>query len=344
MVKDARSQPPIAIRVVRPYATEDELLLHEASAFSRTGVVLLGAPSRPNGVVLRFEIALTDGSSVMRGEGRVVGFKAPMANEEGALMLRFTRLDVKSKSLLDRAVTIREERRSLAPLPAKPGHAAPPGPAPTRSGAVPSSPSSRPPIAAPASSPPAASPPAPAAAVSVRPPMPSVAPVLAGATQDEDLDDADVEEVADADLEEAEPTVHAPPVAMLEAFAAQAAGPKPPEHAPEPAPPPAEPAPHPVAPPMHTPPTRSPDRAPGPKIAPEHAPPPQRSPEPARRLDAATRASALDRLRERAKKLIELQSMYPVGDRSSGPNGAPRGSMEPGHTPVLGSLVAESEK
>lgn len=113
-----RSNPPVAVRVIRPFADEGELLAAEANTFTRTGVVLVGGPSRPNGVVLRFELCLRDGTVVMRGEGRVVGYRGPSADgadEEGALMLRFTRLDVKSKELLDRAVALREERRSMAP-------------------------------------------------------------------------------------------------------------------------------------------------------------------------------------------------------------------------------------
>jgi hypothetical protein len=111
------ASPPVALRIVRPFADEDAMLAAEAAAFSRTGVVLIGAPSRPNGVVLRFEIALSDGTPAMRGEGRVVGFRPGNNDEESALMLRFTRLDVKSKALLDRAVALREERRSMAPPP-----------------------------------------------------------------------------------------------------------------------------------------------------------------------------------------------------------------------------------
>lgn len=110
-----RSQPPVAVRVVRPYESEEALLAAESGAFTRTGVVLVGGPSRPSGVVIRFEIALRDGSSVMRGEGRVVGFRAPTAAEEAALLLRFTRLDVKSKNFLDRAVAQREAEKSGRP-------------------------------------------------------------------------------------------------------------------------------------------------------------------------------------------------------------------------------------
>src|SRR6185295_2142196 len=81
---------------------------------------------------------------VMRGEGRVVGSRAPSAHDEAALMLRFTRLDLKSKEVLDRAVALREERRSLIPAKPtteKPQPEAAPEPQPAaRSAAPPASP------------------------------------------------------------------------------------------------------------------------------------------------------------------------------------------------------------
>jgi hypothetical protein len=158
-----RSSPPVALRIVRPYRDEAELLAAEANAFTRTGVVLIGAPSRPNGVVLRFELALRDGGAIMRGEGRVVGYRAPTASDEGALMLRFTRLDVKSKSLLDRAVALGTERRSMPP-PAPVGQPAPrvATPPPPRASAPPASQRtgsmSRPPVSSRSSNVPAAPP------------------------------------------------------------------------------------------------------------------------------------------------------------------------------------------
>lgn len=112
------SQPPVAIRITRPYATEDEFLEQELETLSRTSVTLLGAQPRPQGVVLRFELVLSQGNVLMRGEGRVVGFR-PNAHEGlGGLTLRFTRLDSRSKALVDRAAAVRERRRpSIHPPP-----------------------------------------------------------------------------------------------------------------------------------------------------------------------------------------------------------------------------------
>ncbi|HSQ62010.1 MAG TPA: hypothetical protein VLM85_02305 [Polyangiaceae bacterium] len=135
----ADAKPPVAIRITRPYQTEDEFLRHERDTISRTGVTLVGAQRRPDGAVLRFEVALASGVPLLRGEGRVVGYREPAHGHEGGLSLRFTRLDSKSKALVDRIAAMPKRsmppplpaaaRRSVAPppMPAPP----PPPPAPS---------------------------------------------------------------------------------------------------------------------------------------------------------------------------------------------------------------------
>jgi hypothetical protein len=105
---------PVAIRVSRPYASEDEFLEHELETLTRTSVTLVGSQSRPQGVILRFEIALANGVALLRGEGRVVGYKLNAYGDLPGLTLRFTRLDTKSKALVDRAATMREARARAA--------------------------------------------------------------------------------------------------------------------------------------------------------------------------------------------------------------------------------------
>ncbi len=109
--------PPVAIRITRPYATEEELLQHEPETLTRTGVTLLGAQQRPQGVVLRFELVLSTGNPVLRGEGRVVAYKPSSEDGLGGLTLRFTRLDSRSKSLVDKAAALRDQRRQSMPPP-----------------------------------------------------------------------------------------------------------------------------------------------------------------------------------------------------------------------------------
>jgi len=113
LVADAPVPPPLpaAIRITRPYASEDDYLDREVETLTRASITLLGAQARPQGVVLRFELALSSGQVLMRGEGRVVGFKANAYEGLGGLTLRFTRLDTRSKALVDKAAALREQRR-----------------------------------------------------------------------------------------------------------------------------------------------------------------------------------------------------------------------------------------
>ncbi|MGH7269830.1 MAG: hypothetical protein ACREJ3_05310 [Polyangiaceae bacterium] len=164
--------PPAAIRVARPYATEDEFLDHEYETLTRTTVMLLGAPSRPQGVVVRFELVLATGQAIMKGEGRVVGFKpdvhvGDLAGTSG-LTLRFTRIDSRSKAFIDKAAVLREARRpstrpppadqtkSRSPVPPAPSHAAHPPPQSTNVEPPPPPPASRERVTAIAASSPAA--------------------------------------------------------------------------------------------------------------------------------------------------------------------------------------------
>lgn len=100
------------VQVIRPYATEDELLSHELDTITKASVALLEAEPREPGVVVRFELSLATGSVALRGEGRVIGHKDNVHDGKSALVLRFTRLDTKSKALVDRAGALRESRRA----------------------------------------------------------------------------------------------------------------------------------------------------------------------------------------------------------------------------------------
>ncbi len=140
MADEAR--PPVAIRVVRPHSSEQEFLDRELDTLTKTTVVLLGAQPKPQGVILRFEVALATGEPLLRGEGRVVGVKPASGGHEAGLTLRFTRLDARSKALVDRAAAMREARarsHSIPPSqlqasppshPPPPAHAPPPLPPP----------------------------------------------------------------------------------------------------------------------------------------------------------------------------------------------------------------------
>jgi hypothetical protein len=119
---------PASIRVTRPYASEEELLENELDTFTRTSITLLGAQPRPPGLVLRFELLLSSGSVLVRGEGRAVGYKRDAYYGQGGLVLRFTRLDSRSKAFIDKAAAIRERRRPSSKAPAAESPSSPSSP------------------------------------------------------------------------------------------------------------------------------------------------------------------------------------------------------------------------
>jgi hypothetical protein len=111
------ARPPVAVRVVRPYDSDDAFLESELETVGKTSVILIGAHPRPTGVILRFEVTLASGTTALRGEGRVLAYKENAFRGQPGLALRFTRLDPKSKALVDRAAAIREARLARDSLP-----------------------------------------------------------------------------------------------------------------------------------------------------------------------------------------------------------------------------------
>ncbi|MBX3223917.1 MAG: hypothetical protein KF795_25615 [Labilithrix sp.] len=126
MAENAR--PPVAVRIVRPFETEEAFLESELETVGKTSVILIGAHSRPTGVILRFEVTLASGATILRGEGRVLAHKENAFRGQPGLALRFTRLDPKSKALVDRAASIREARLAGDAGRVAPAEAAPPAP------------------------------------------------------------------------------------------------------------------------------------------------------------------------------------------------------------------------
>lgn len=119
--------PPPAFRLKRPYASEDEFAEGDGHALSKGGMVLVGAGPRPSGLIVRFEVALRDGVALFRGEGKVVQHRLVAdAGGPAGLEIRFTRLDARGKSIVDRVLRARAEALSPSPPPAIPDLTPPP--------------------------------------------------------------------------------------------------------------------------------------------------------------------------------------------------------------------------
>lgn len=141
------AEAPVAFRLRRPYASEDEFVAGDGACIERRGMTLVGAGPRPSGLIVRFEVALRDGAPLFRGEGKVVHHRAASDGERPAgLDVRFTRLDAQGKAIVERVLRERAEASSPSPAPVIPDLAA--GPAPSEpppaveSGPVPQPPAS----------------------------------------------------------------------------------------------------------------------------------------------------------------------------------------------------------
>lgn len=106
-----KTSASVAFRLKRPYGSEDELIAGDGHGIRKSGMMLFGAAPRPVGLIVRFEIALRDGTAVFRGEGKVIAHHpSPDPNQPGALQVKFTRLDPRGKALVDHAVARNEGR------------------------------------------------------------------------------------------------------------------------------------------------------------------------------------------------------------------------------------------
>ncbi len=143
--KDQRrdERVPVSLRIKLKSADVDAFLEQYSLNLSRGGVFIQSTAPKPMGTVVRFELQLADASPVIRGEGRVVWVKdASMGvpEAEAGMGVRFTRLDGRSKALIDRAVTLKASR-GIADTPSGP-------PEPMAGGSALRADGSTPPIAA----------------------------------------------------------------------------------------------------------------------------------------------------------------------------------------------------
>ena len=105
-----KNRPPPTLRITRPWASEKEFVEGDLAYLGRTAILLPNAPAHEPGELIRFEIVLSTGAPVFRGEGHVVAHHAPGGPKPAGLEVRFTRIDARSKLILDR---VREKRTAL---------------------------------------------------------------------------------------------------------------------------------------------------------------------------------------------------------------------------------------
>lgn len=104
---------PTFLRVRLRFADVDTFIQKYSTNVSMGGVFIQSRSPKPPGTVLKFELALENGESLIKGEGQVTWVREFDANAPGqpfGMGVRFTNLDAKSRSLVDRAVAHRQSR------------------------------------------------------------------------------------------------------------------------------------------------------------------------------------------------------------------------------------------
>lgn len=107
----AGQSSPVTIRITRPYGSDNEFIDGDFAWIGRSTIILPHSPARNTGEIIRFEVVLTSGAPVFRGEGSVVAHHPPGGAKPPGLEVRFTRIDARSKLILDK---VRERRANFA--------------------------------------------------------------------------------------------------------------------------------------------------------------------------------------------------------------------------------------
>lgn len=161
---------PVILRVVRPYASEDEFLAGDLWTIDAKATLLIGVAPLDPGTLVRFDVVLSTGKLVIRAEGKVLKYVEATPARPGGLRVRFTRFGGSTKAFIDRAVALRRASTPARPDATPAPSARPPVPSPASAPSTPAeAPTAAPTDSAPTSSAPRASGPAPRAAEAAEP-------------------------------------------------------------------------------------------------------------------------------------------------------------------------------
>lgn len=124
---------PLVIRVDRPYASEAEFLDAEAWSVTARSVLLIDIAPLPEGTVLRLELRLSNGRSLLVAEGVAVKHLGASPTRPAGLVVRYKRMSGASSEFVKRAV---EHTAAARPAPSAKAATAPP-PAPRANSSAP---------------------------------------------------------------------------------------------------------------------------------------------------------------------------------------------------------------
>lgn len=116
---------PVALRIRLPFTSEDEFVERYGANVARGGIFIATRAVKPVGTAIAFELVLQNGDRLMRGEGAVQQVQEDETPGKSGMLVRFVRLDARSKALIDKVLAFREGLAG-APTP----EAAPSAPVP----------------------------------------------------------------------------------------------------------------------------------------------------------------------------------------------------------------------
>ena len=137
MTSESSNEPrKIPLRIRLPFATEDEFVERYGVHVTRGGIFIATKHGKPEGTPLSFELVLQDGVRLMRGEGVVQKLVADdLLPGKSGMLVRFTRIDTRTKGLIDLILERREGIKN--PEPPSSNSSQPPPPMPSRATPVP---------------------------------------------------------------------------------------------------------------------------------------------------------------------------------------------------------------
>ncbi len=111
----------LVLRIARPYSTESEFLQAENWTITKKSVFLIGAPTHPEGTVVRCELVLSGGFQLLVAEGIVAKHVQATAERPAGLVVRYRRMTPASSQFVNRALSIKEAGEASSPSAAEHG-------------------------------------------------------------------------------------------------------------------------------------------------------------------------------------------------------------------------------
>lgn len=146
MTSESSNEPrKVPLRIRLPFATEDEFIDRYGAHVTRGGIFIATKHGKPEGTPLSFELVLQDGLRLMRGEGVVqkLVLDEQLPGKSG-MLVRFTRIDTRTKGLIDLILERREGLKNPEPPVGSPSQAPV---APSRATPLPQPPPKKGPVA-----------------------------------------------------------------------------------------------------------------------------------------------------------------------------------------------------